>query len=60
MPYAIALVDLDEGFRMMANVLGPDPESLAISDRARVVFETRGDLALPQFERSRAPDVAGP
>jgi 3-oxoacyl-[acyl-carrier-protein] synthase III len=31
-----------------------------LSDRVRVVFETRGDLALPQFERSRAPDVAGP
>jgi uncharacterized OB-fold protein len=51
-PYAIALVDLDEGFRMMANVLGPDPESLTIGDRVRVVFETRGDLALPQFDRS--------
>lgn len=59
-PYAIALVDLDEGFRMMANVLGPDPESLAIGDRVRVVFETRGDLALPQFERSRGPAAAGP
>jgi len=58
-PYAIALVDPDEGFRMMANVLGPDPESLAIGDRVRVVFETRGDLALPQFERSRGP-AAGP
>jgi uncharacterized OB-fold protein len=59
-PYAIALVDLDEGFRMMANVLGPDPESLAIGDRVRVVFETRGDLALPQFERGRDPGAAGP
>jgi len=59
-PYAIALVDLDEGFRMMTNVLGPDPESLAIGDRVRVVFEARGDLALPQFERSRGPAAAGP
>jgi len=59
-PYAIALVDLDEGYRMMANVLGPDPESLMIGDRVRVVFETRGDLVLPQFERSRGPAAAGP
>src|SRR3972149_2099834 len=34
-PYAIALVDLGGGFRMMANVLGPDPESLAIVARSR-------------------------
>jgi uncharacterized OB-fold protein len=54
-PYALALVDLDEGFRMMANVLGPDPERLAIGDRVRVVFERRGDVALPQFERSPGP-----
>jgi len=48
-PYAIALVDLDEGFRMMANVVGADPARVAIGDRVRVVFETRGDVALPQF-----------
>jgi uncharacterized protein len=59
-PYAIALVDLDEGYRMMANVLGPDPEGLAIGARVRVVFETRGDVSLPQFERSRDPAAAGP
>jgi uncharacterized OB-fold protein len=48
-PYAIALVDVDEGFRMMANVVGVDPERVAIGDRVRVVFERRGDVALPQF-----------
>jgi len=56
---AWSLVDLDEGYRMMGNVLGPEPESLTIGDRVRVVFETRGDLALPQFERSRGPAAAG-
>lgn len=45
---------------MMANVLGPDPESLTIGDRVRVVFEMRGNLALPQLERSRGPAAAGP
>jgi uncharacterized OB-fold protein len=48
-PYAIALVDLAEGFRMMANVVGTDPTRLAIGDRVRVVFEARGDVTLPQF-----------
>jgi uncharacterized OB-fold protein len=48
-PYAIALVDIDEGFRMMGNVVGTDPEQVAIGNRVRVVFERRGEIALPQF-----------
>ncbi|MBI4270975.1 MAG: Zn-ribbon domain-containing OB-fold protein [Candidatus Rokubacteria bacterium] len=48
-PYAIALVDLDEGFRMMANIVGADPARVAIGDRVRLVFEQRGEVALPQF-----------
>lgn len=50
-PYAIALVDLDEGFRMMANVVGADPSTVAIGDRVRVTFEQRGEMAVPQFMR---------
>ena len=48
-PYAVALVDVDEGFRMMANIVGGDPARVAIGDRVRVVFEPRGDVMLPQF-----------
>jgi uncharacterized OB-fold protein len=48
-PYAIALVDLDEGFRMMANVIGCDPETVAIGDQVRLIFEHRGEVSLPQF-----------
>ena len=48
-PYAIALVDLDEGFRMLANVVGTAPETVRIGDRVRLVFEPRGEVALPQF-----------
>jgi len=44
----------------MANVLGPDSESLTIGDSVRVVFETRGDVALPQFELRRGRAAAGP
>lgn len=57
-PYAVALVDLDEGFRMMANVVGGDPERVAIGDRVRVLFETRGEVALPQFTQVEAMDTA--
>lgn len=52
-PYVIALVDLDEGPRMFANVVGDDGRHVAIGDRVRVVFEDRGDGAkVPQFART--------
>lgn len=52
-PYVVALIDLDEGPRMMANVLGDDAMSVAIGDRVQVTFEDRGDGAMvPQFTRA--------
>jgi uncharacterized OB-fold protein len=48
----VALIDLEEGPRMMANVLGDDALSVSIGDRVEVTFEDRGDGALiPQFSR---------
>jgi len=48
-PYVIALVDLDEGFRMMMNVRGADPEAARIGGRVRVDFEPNdGPYPLPQ------------
>jgi uncharacterized OB-fold protein len=47
-PYVIALVDLDEGFRMMLNVKGCPPEAVRIGMRIKVVFESRGDQKIPQ------------
>lgn len=50
-PYVIALITLDEGFRVMVNLLGETASSAKIGDRIRVVFETRADgLVLPQAE----------
>ena len=46
-PYGILLVDLDEGFRMMAH----GAPGLVIGDRVRVGFERSGTRALPRFER---------
>jgi uncharacterized OB-fold protein len=49
-PYVVALIELDEGPRMMANVLGAQALSIRIGDRVKVTFEDRGDGALvPQF-----------
>lgn len=47
-PYVIALIDLDEGPRLMANVLEADPADVAIGMRVRMTFERRGDMHLPQ------------
>ncbi len=52
-PYVIALIDLEEGPRMMANILGDDALAVEIGDAVRVCFEERGDgAALPQFRRA--------
>ena len=52
LPYVVALIDLDEGPRMMANVVGDDALEVAIDDAVTVTFETRGDVTVPQFTRS--------
>ncbi len=49
-PYAVAWVDLDEGFRMLSNVAG-DPGGVKIGQRVRVTWEDQeGGIALPLFE----------
>lgn len=51
-PYAIAVVQLDEGPRMMANIVGVDqtPEALVLDMPLQVTFEARGDVQLPVWE----------
>lgn len=50
-PYAIAVVQLAEGPRMMTNLVGvPNtPEELVLDMPLRVTFERRGDVSLPLF-----------
>ncbi len=50
-PQVIALVELDEGPRMMTSIAGvpPEPENLPLDSRVRVAFEPRGGQALPVF-----------
>lgn len=52
-PYVIAMIDLDEGPRMFANIVGEGALQVAIGDRVTVVFEDRGEgNKLPQFTRT--------
>ncbi|KAA0684929.1 Zn-ribbon domain-containing OB-fold protein [Azospirillum brasilense] len=48
-PYVLALVDFDEGFRLMVNLRGCPPSDARIGLRVRVLFEPlAGGGALPQ------------
>lgn len=40
-PYTLALVDLDEGVRLLADVVGVAPESLCIGEAVEAVVELR-------------------
>ena len=50
-PFTIAVVELEEGARMMANLIGcePTPEALTLDMPLEVVFERRGGIPLPCF-----------
>ena len=52
--YALAYIDLDEGFRMLSNVVGvANPlEDISIGQRVKVTFEKQdeGDYPIPLFE----------
>jgi uncharacterized OB-fold protein len=53
-PYAVAYVDLDEGFRLMTNVVGvSDPvHDITCGMRVKLVWQDQGDgdISLPMFE----------
>ncbi len=50
-PFVVALIDLDDGPRLMSNVIGTPAEDVHIGDRVRVLFEKVSDEAsLPLFE----------
>lgn len=54
-PYVVALVDLEEGPRLHANLVGADPATLAIGQPVEVTFEDVDDeLSLPQFKPAGA------
>ncbi|KAG0772744.1 hypothetical protein G6F22_015476 [Rhizopus arrhizus] len=49
-PYVVAMIDLDEGVRMMANIIDSPPEAVRIGSRVCVCFEQASpEIALPQF-----------
>ena len=54
-PYAVALIDLDEGFRMMSQVMVAKDavDSVAIGHRVRLAWEDYDEVSLPVFVPAR-------
>ena len=50
-PYIVVLVDLEEGPRLMSNLVGCEPEAAAVGAAVEVKFEAWGaDSVLPVFQ----------
>ena len=47
-PYIVAYVDLDEGFRMLAEVVA-DPDTVHVGQRVAVDWEDHDEVAVPVF-----------
>jgi uncharacterized protein len=50
-PFVIALVELEEGIRLMSGLVDvePDPEHVSLDMELEVTFQQRGDQWLPMF-----------
>lgn len=52
-PYTVVLVEMDEGPRLVSNMIEGEPEALMVGMPVEVVFEdVADDLTLPKFRRS--------
>ena len=49
-PYVVALITLEEGPRLISNIVGCPFEQVAIGMTVQVRFEAEGDFVLPRFE----------
>jgi uncharacterized OB-fold protein len=49
-PYVVAIVELDEGVRLLSNILGTPPETVRCDQRVRVTFQQREGVSIPMFE----------
>ena len=49
LPYNIAVVELDEGPRLPANIVGVSNDEIAVGMAVEVVWEREGDAPVPRF-----------
>lgn len=48
-PYVLAIVETEEGARLLSTVKDVDPDTVRIGQPLAVAFEPRGDTAVPYF-----------
>jgi uncharacterized OB-fold protein len=49
-PYVVAIVDVDEGYQMMTNIVGCKPDDVRVGMRVEVEFRRMSDeITLPYF-----------
>lgn len=53
LPYLVGFIDLDEGFRMMAEI-DAEPGSVEVGQRVTVSWEDHDELAIPVFRPAEA------
>ena len=59
-PYVFAIVELDEGQRVTANIVNTDVEAVHIGMAVRAVFSDQvGKYTLPQFEPAGSTSATG-
>ncbi|HMM73038.1 MAG TPA: Zn-ribbon domain-containing OB-fold protein [Rhodocyclaceae bacterium] len=50
-PYVVAIIALDEGPRMMTNIVGADPATVRVGQKVTVCFEdVTPEITLPKFK----------
>jgi len=49
-PYVVAIVELDEGVRLLSNIVGTPPQNVHCDARVSVTFEEREGASIPMFE----------
>ncbi|MDM0002569.1 OB-fold domain-containing protein [Variovorax sp. J22P240] len=52
-PYNVSLIQLEEGPRMISNVVGLPPSEVKVGDRVQVVFDpVTPEISIPRFQRA--------
>lgn len=52
LPYNVALIQLEEGPRMLSNVHGVSPDEIRVGLEVKVAFEVEQGFSIPVFERA--------
>jgi uncharacterized OB-fold protein len=53
-PYVVGFIDLDEGFRMLAEIKA-DPAAIRVAQRVALEWEDHTDVSIPLFRPEEAP-----